>query len=148
MDFNDAYIERIDKMTEETLAKENAEFFQQPIAYFKKHKNEFLYVESNKFELIKVDAVSIEVDDVFGTYDVMLGLKLPKKMGSTIKSELKSQLENENSTFDLLFNGEDGLWDLNFSLNDIAGFKEEMTIGEAYSLIYGFLSSIVKAVAK
>lgn len=145
--FNDAYMERIDKTTEEVLAKETADFLHQPIDYFNKHKNEFLYVESKWFEIIRVEAISFEVDDVFGTYDVMLGLRLPKKMANTIKSTLKEKLKNENSTFDLLFSNEDGLWDLNFSLNDVPGFREDLQVWEAFCLIYTFLFELVEAVA-
>lgn len=145
--FANAYMERIDKTTEEVLAKETADFLHQPIDYFNKHKNEFLYVESKWFEIIRVEAISFEVDDVFGTYDVMLGLRLPKKMANTIKSTLKEKLKNENSTFDLLFSNEDGLWDLNFSLNDVPGFREDLQVWEAFCLIYTFLFKLVEAVA-
>ena len=148
LSFDDTYIERIDKETEEVLAKETTEFLKEPIDYFKKHKNEFLFVESKYYEKVRTDAVSFEVDDAFGTYDVMLGLRFPKKYASKIKEQLEKQLETEEAPFDLIFNGEDGLWDLNFTLNYISGFREDMTIGEAYSLIYSFLYELVEAVAE
>src|SRR3954452_8936082 len=77
--FADAYIERCDKETENMLKNESSSFLTQPLDYLKMHKNEFIYLESNWFDLIGVEAVSLEADDVFGTYDVMLGLKLQKK---------------------------------------------------------------------
>ena len=77
--FKDVYIERCDKETEELLAEESSSFLEQPIEYFKNHKNEFMYLESEWFDLIGVDAISFEADSVFGTYDVMMGLKLQKK---------------------------------------------------------------------
>jgi hypothetical protein len=137
--FEDAYLERCDKETENMLAQESSVFLNQPIDYLKKHKNEFVYIESIWFELISVEAVSIEADDVFGTYDVMLGLKLQKKHDKTIKEYLNNHLQSDEAKFDLLFSGEDGLWNLNFALNYIEGFNEEMTIGEAFQLIYRFL---------
>ena len=143
---DDAYIERIDKETEEVLAKEPTEFLKQPIEYFKIHKNEFLFVESKSFDKVKTEAVSFEVDDAFGTYDVMLGLKLQKKYASKLKEQLKKQLDTEDASFDLIFNGEDGLWDLNFTFNYVSGFREDMTIKEAYGLIFSFLHDLVKAV--
>lgn len=149
LSFDDAYIERIDKETEEVLAKETKEFLKQPIEYFKKHKNEFLFVESEEFNKVRSDAVSFEVDDAFGTYDVMLGLKLQKKYGAAIKEQLRKQLElneMEDAPFDLMFNGDDGLWDFNFTLNQVPGFSEEMTVGDAYALIFSFLLGLVEAV--
>src|SRR5690625_1944170 len=58
--FLDAYIERGDKQTEETLAVESFAFLEQPMDYLQKHKNEFLYIESNWLEIIGVDAISLE----------------------------------------------------------------------------------------
>jgi hypothetical protein len=143
--FVDAYIERSDKESEEVIQVEDESFLKQPVGYLKKQMNEFIYVESNWFELIGVDAVSLEVDDVFGTYDVMLGLKLQKKWESVIKAELNESLQDE-AKFDLMFSSDDGLWNLNFDLDSVVGFKEEMTIGEAFHLIYQFLFKLVAAV--
>src|SRR4051812_5956722 len=137
--FADAYIERCDKESENMLKNESSSFLKEKLDYLKKHKNEFIYVESNWFELIGVEAVSLEVDDVFGTYDVMLGLKLQKKFEKTLKETLKSQLVGDEAKFGLIFSLEDGLWNLNFDLNYVEGFNEEITIGEAFQLIYRFL---------
>jgi hypothetical protein len=137
--FEDAYVERCNKETENMIANESSLFLKQPIDYLKKHKNEFIYIESIWFEIIGVEAVSLEVDDVFGTYDVMLGLKLQKKYEKTIKEYLNKNLQSDDAKFDLMFSSDDGLWNLNFALNYVEGFKEEMSIGEAYQLIYCFL---------
>jgi hypothetical protein len=144
--FADAYIERSDKETEESLGVEGAHFLQQPLTYLKTHLNEFIYVESKWFDLIGVDAISLEVDDVFRTFDVMLGLKLQKKYERAIKSFLHDQLNGNESRFDLIFQANEGIWDLNFELSGLAGFHEELTIGEAYILIYTFLFNLVEAV--
>ena len=145
-DFSDAYIERLDKETEEVLAKEVAAFLDQPITYFKNHQNEFMYLESNLFEQIQVDAISFEVDDVFGTYGLLLGLKVQKKHQPTIKEFFEANLLGEDAKVSLMFNGDDGLWDLNFSLNNLDGFQEDLSIGEAYRLVYEFLSRLVETV--
>ncbi|WP_423406971.1 branched-chain amino acid aminotransferase [Heyndrickxia sp. MSNUG] len=142
--FNGAYLERGDKETEEFLGEESADFFKQPISYFKKHKNEFLYAESEWWEIVGVDAVSFEADDVFGTYDVMLGLKLQKKYDPVIKSYLKENLLGNEEGFDLMFDSNEGIWSLNFALNGVEGYQEEMTISEAYNLIYSFLFSLAE----
>lgn len=143
--FGDAYIERCDKESENLLANETATFLNQPITYLKKHQNEFIYVESNWFELIGVEAVSLEVDDVFGTYDVMLGLRLQKKYGEAVKEQLKSVLAGDSGNFELMFSSEDGLWNLNFDLNFVDGFNEGMSLNEAFQLIYRFLFKLVEA---
>lgn len=140
--FNNAYIERSDKETEEMIAVESADFLKEPLEYLKKHKNEFIYIESEWFELSGADAVSLEADDVFGNYDVMLGLKLQKKFEKVIRLYLNDHLNGNEKRFDLLFNQDDGLWNLNFALDDLPGFKEDSTIGEAYSLIYRFLFTL------
>ncbi len=143
--FGDVYIERCDKETEELLAEESSIFMQQPIDYFKNHRNEFIYVESEWFDLIGVDAISFEADSVFGTYDVMLGLKLQKKYGPSLKSFLTEQLSSDDTTFDLIFNGNDGLWDVNFALNDLCDFNAIKTIEEAFVSIYRFLFQLAEA---
>ncbi|WP_342430920.1 branched-chain amino acid aminotransferase [Neobacillus sp. FSL H8-0543] len=144
--FADAYIERCSKETETMIANETAAFLTQPLVYLKEHKNEFIYLESNSLEQIRVDAVSLEADDVFGTYDVMLGLKLQKKFEKVLKEKLDSSLLGDGAKFDLIFSQDDGLWNLNFALDYVSGFQENMSLGEAFQLIYQFLSQLVEAV--
>jgi hypothetical protein len=142
--FEDAYIERGDKETENFLGEESSDFLNQPIRYFKEHKNEFMYLETKWFDIVGVDAVSFEMDDVFGTYDVMLGLKLQKKYGNAMNSYLESALRAEAAKFDLMFDANEGIWNMNFALNGIEGFSEDLTISEAYSLIYSFLFKLAE----
>lgn len=143
--FNDAYIERSNKETEELLAEESAEFLNQPINYLNTHKNEFIYIEASRFDIVSTDSLCLEVDDVFGTYEAMLGLKLQKKHEKTIKSFLTNELAGE-AKFSLLFSQADGLWEFNFALNGVNGFHEEMTISEACKLVYLFLIKLIWAV--
>ncbi len=144
--FADAYIERGDKETEEFLGEEPASFLKKPISYFKERKNEFLYMESEWFDLVGVDAVSFENDDVFGTYDVMLGLKLQKKHATAIKEYLDENIHGEGAGYDLMFDGNEGLWSLNFPLNGLGGYQEDLTIGEAYRMIYGVLFRLAESI--
>ncbi|MEC2057316.1 branched-chain amino acid aminotransferase [Peribacillus psychrosaccharolyticus] len=143
--FSDAYIERSDKESEELLAEESNDFLKQPLDYLKTHKNEFIYLESKWFELINVETISLEVDDVFGTYDVMLGLKLQKKFGPVIKTYVNSALNGESVKYNLLFSGDEGVWNFNFPLNHVEGFHEDLSIGEAFQLIYSFLFTLAEA---
>ncbi|MBS4194303.1 branched-chain amino acid aminotransferase [Lederbergia citri] len=144
--FQEAYIERCDKETEETLSKESFAFLAHPMDYLQKHKNEFLYLESSWLELIGVDAISLEVNDVFGTYDVMVGLKLQKRFETSIKENLSKDLHGDDARFELMFNQNDGLWDLNFALNYVNGFQEEMLLEEVFRLIYRFLFKLVERI--
>ena len=63
---HDAYIERSDKESEDLIAVETATFLAQPIEYLKKNIQEFVYMESDWFELIGVNSICLEVDDLFG----------------------------------------------------------------------------------
>jgi hypothetical protein len=144
--FTDAYIERCSKETETMITNESNSFLNQPLTYLKEHKNEFIYVESILFEKIGVEGVSLEVDDVFGTYDVMLGLKLQKKFEKMLKEQLNSSLHGDEAKFDLMFSHDDGLWNLNFALNYAEGFKETMSMNEAFQVIHQFLSQLVESI--
>lgn len=144
--FLDAYIERCDKETEEMLAEESFVFLEQPIDYLQKHKNEFLYLESDWLELIGVDAISLELSDVFGTYDVLVGLQLQKKFEISLKENLSKELSGDEARFELMFNQKDGMWDLNFALNYVQGFHEEMSLEEAFRLIYRFIFKLVEEI--
>lgn len=144
--FVDAYIERSNKESEELIAVEKASFLAQPIDYLKKNKDEFLYFESEWFELIGVEALSIEVDDVFGTYNAMFGLKFQKKMGDVLKTYLKKELQEDIGSFSLMFNPGDGLWDVNFALNNVKGFRKDLSLEDAFHLIYHFLFILVQTV--
>ncbi|WP_066288070.1 branched-chain amino acid aminotransferase [Bacillus sp. FJAT-29937] len=143
--FSDAYIERSNKETEELLAEESEEFLHTPIHYLEKHKQEFIYIETSRLNIVSTDSLCLEVDDVFGTYEVMLGLKLQKKHEKAIKSFLMNELKGDPK-FSLLFSQADGLWDFNFALNGVEGFTEEMTIGEASKLVYLFLFKLLETV--
>lgn len=144
--FNEAYIERCSKETETMIANESSSFLTKPITFLKEHKSEFLYVESALFKEIGVEGVSIEVDDVFGTYDVMLGLKLQKKFEKVLKEHLNNSLQGEEAKFDLVFSHDDGLWDLNFALDYVEGYRENLSIHESLQLIHQFLSTLVHTI--
>ncbi|MBO1912972.1 hypothetical protein J4G37_50225, partial [Microvirga sp. 3-52] len=76
--FSDAYLERCEKETVALIIVETPRFLEEKIDHLKTHIKEFLYVESKSFDLVGVDAVSLEVDDVFETYTAMFGLKMKK----------------------------------------------------------------------
>lgn len=143
--FYDVYIERGDKETEDFLGEENAEFLQKSIDYFQTHKNEFMYMESKSFNLVGVDGVSFEIDDVFGTYNVLFGLKTQKKFAEDIHTFFKKELNGE-AKYEMMHDGNEGIWNINFSLNDVPGFNEGLTLAEAYQLIYQLLFKLAEEV--
>lgn len=144
--FLNAYIERGDKETEEFLGEETSSFLENPITYFKDHMNEFMYMESEWFGKIDIESVSFEVDDLFKTYDVLIGLKKQKKHEAKIKSYFAEKMHGEDARFSPMFNQKDGIWEINFTFNHIDGFYEEMSIGEAYQLIYQILFGLIETV--
>ena len=141
--FSDAYLERCEKETVALIIVETPKFLDGNINHLKTHIEEFLYVESKSFDLVGIDAVSLEIDDVFRTYTAMFGLKMKKKYESAIKKYLDDNLTGEEGKYSVAFSGSDGLFDMNFALNYATGFNEEMTFLEAYNLIYSFVFSMV-----
>lgn len=144
--FTDAYIERSNKESEELISEENSAFLSQSIEYLKNNKEEFLYFESKWFGLIGVEALSLEMDDVFGTYNAMFGLKFQKKMGEALKTYLTKELQEGIGSFSLMFNQGDGLWDVNFALDNLNGFREDLSLEETFNLIYHFLFILVETI--
>lgn len=145
-DFHFSVIERCVKETENLIREEDQHFLNDTISYLKNHMNEFVYVESNAFEVIRVDAVVLEFDDVFKTYTSLFGLKLQKKFGDAIKAYLDTHLHGYGAKYSLLFSGEDGLWDMNFALDYVDGFSENLSFIEVYQLMYNFIFKLVEAI--
>jgi len=141
--FSDAYLERCEKDTVALIIVETPKFLDGKINHLKTHIEEFLYVESKSFDLVGIDAVSLEIDDVFKTFTAMFGLKMKKKYESRIKDYLDAHLNGDEGKYSVAFSGNDGLFDMNFALNYATGFNEDMTFLEAYNLIYSFVFSMV-----
>ncbi|MFS0781753.1 branched-chain amino acid aminotransferase [Bacillus sp. 1P06AnD] len=144
--FSSIYLELCDKETENFISEQSEDFLSEPIAYFKRHQNEFLYIESAWFDCIGIEGISFEQDDVFKTYNVMTGLKVPKKYQQAIKDFLEDSLAGGQPLYSLMFSQNDGLWELNFTLDYVSGFDHGMTIQEALELIYQLVFSLGKAI--
>ncbi|MCG7335915.1 hypothetical protein MHZ95_11545 [Sporosarcina sp. ACRSM] len=138
-------IERCDKETEDVIQAEEPSFLDSSISYLKRHPNEFIYVESGAFDAIRVDAIAMEFDEVFETNVALFGLKLQKKFGAAIQSYMDDHLHGKVAKFSILFSGEDGLWDVNFALDAMEGFTEELSFKQVYDLIYRFVFKLVEA---
>jgi hypothetical protein len=145
-DFHFRIIERCNKETEDVICTEDSAFLAESISYFKKQQNEFVYVESESLELVRIDAIALEFDDVFETYTVLFGLKLQKKFGSAIKAYLDAHLHGDAAKYSVMFSGEDGLWDVNFALDFAEGFSEDLSLEKVYALIYRFVFKLIEAI--
>ncbi|WP_186671729.1 branched-chain amino acid aminotransferase [Sporosarcina sp. BP05] len=144
--FQFSAIERCVKETENLIREEDQNFLNDSISYLKNHMNEFVYVESNAFEVIRVDAVVLELDDVFETYTALFGLKLQKKFGNDMKAYLDTHLRGDGAKYSVMFSIEDGLWDINFALDYIEGFSEDLSFVEVYQLMYNFIFKLIETV--
>lgn len=144
--FQQAYIEVCDKETEESIERENFAFLKEQLGYLKEHQDRFIYIESDWFELVGADSVSLEVDDLFGRYNVMLGLKVQKKHEKALRNFLEQQLHGSESKFGMLFSQQDGLWDINFTLDYVTGFNDDQSLDEAFRLIYHFLFMLAETI--
>ncbi|WP_262177643.1 branched-chain amino acid aminotransferase [Saccharococcus sp. Marseille-Q5394] len=137
-------IERCLKETEDVLKEEQDSFMQEPVSYFSKNAEEFLYVESDAFETIGIDGIAIEMDDVFRTFTVLFGLKVQKKWGAFLKDYLDENLGLK--TYSAMFSDKDGLWDVNIPLDQLDGFQKDMAIKDAIDLAYQFLFKLLEGI--
>lgn len=144
--FQNAYVERCEKETIALIVVETPKFLDENIDHLKSRQREFLYVESNAFDLLGIDALSMEIDDVFGTYTALFGLKMSKQNETAIKNYLDHHLSGETGRFSVAYSGQDNLWNMNFSINYIDGFNEDMTLLEAYELVYSFIFKMVETI--
>ncbi|MGM0844879.1 MAG: hypothetical protein ACQEUT_07875 [Bacillota bacterium] len=142
--FNDSLIERVNKETEELVkTEETPQFLETPVNFVKQNLHEFLFIDSKWFEIIRIDGLTLEIDDVFGHYSVLTGLKLQKKTANDLKAALAAKLHGEDKV-QLMWNDSDGLFDLNLSIDKLDGFNENESLGKNLQLIYHFFFSVLK----
>ncbi|TYS13786.1 branched-chain amino acid aminotransferase [Rossellomorea vietnamensis] len=142
--FHDSLIERVNKETEELIhTEETPQFLDTPVNFVKRNIHEFLFIDSKWFEIIRIDGLTLEVDDVFGHYSALTGLKLQKKMANDLKAALSEKLHGEDKV-QLMWNDKDGLFDLNLSIDKLDGFNENEPLGKNLQLIYHFLFTVLK----
>jgi hypothetical protein len=143
LDLKLAHFEVCNKETEAVISTNENSILEKPITYLKDNNSAFIYLDSKDFEKIGVDSVSLELDDLFETYNVMLGIKLQKKYSAKIKEFLNRELGGVEPKFSLLFNQEDGLWDLNYPINHQVGYSEDLLIKEAFILTYQLIEKLL-----
>lgn len=142
--FQHVYIEICHKETEETVAVEEHSFLTTPLTYLKANKDWFIFIDWRELSELGVpDGLSIEMDDVFLTYEALFGLKMAKKEEKNIRSFFDERLEGEGIKYSLLFDQTDGVWNVNFTLNRLVGFNEEMTLKETLTVIHSLLVNLI-----
>ena len=146
MTFTLSALERCNKETEETLAVETTEFLQQNISYLKAHQEEFLYAESSAFADVKMDAVVLEFDEMFKVYTALFGLRLQKKMNEQLKSYLRDNLKGMLGSSSAMFDGNEGIWEVNIALDAIEGFTGEETFEQSYELLIDFVKNMLAVI--
>ena len=140
-EWNFQVVERCLKETEEMVQAESEGFLDKPISIMHNPIEEFLYIYSDDFQLVKVDGIAIEVDDVFKVYTALFGLQLQKKWLDKIQSFIDNKLAEGPSS--VLFDS-DGTFSVNISLNGLDGFDEKLAIREVVALIYNFLFELLE----
>lgn len=147
--FSDLYLELANKETDELIVDEvEASFLNDQIHYLETNLDQYIYVESSAFQMISTESFILEVDSVFKSYELLLGLQLQKKFEKDIRSFIEDALEGDNIRYSLMFNGQEGLWEVNLPLENVKGFNKEMTVSEAIKLAYLFLFDLNKSLDK
>ena len=139
-------LERCHKETEQTLAVEETAFLQQPITYFKKELEQFLYVGASEFEAVKMDAVVIEFDEMFKVHTALFGLSIQKKYSQALKVYLRDYLKGMLGSSSAMFNGDEGLWEVNIAFEAMEGFTGEETIEQAIEKLIAFVTKMLAEV--
>lgn len=137
-------IERCDKETEELLAEETAAFLTMPIHYLKEHPNEFMFVTAGRLDVVRVDTFALEFDEAFGVYSALFGLRLQKKQSEFLHTYLKAHLNHETLTYNAAFSGEDGLWEVNLTLDALDEFNEQQSFDEVLTRLYCFVFGLLE----
>ncbi|TRZ38230.1 hypothetical protein CEQ21_22785 [Niallia circulans] len=138
----DFYMELANKESDETVKEGlSASFLEEKISLLKTNLDEYLYVETDLFDMIQVDGLTLEVDSVFRKYDGLFGFRAPKKQEQVIRSYFANTLGSE-TPYSLMFNNQDGLWDVNLPIEYIEGFTEELSVAATLELFYSFMFAL------
>ena len=139
-------VERCHKETEEIVAVEQAAFLQQPITFLKKEIEQFLYVGAAEFEAVKMDAVVIEFDEMFKVHTALFGLSIQKKYSQALKVYLRDHLKGMLGSSSAMFNGDEGLWEVNIAFEAMDSFTGEETIEQALEQLIAFVKAMLEEV--
>ena len=139
-------LERLSKETEELIAEEGQDFLATKVSYLKENQEQFVYAEMTELDHIRTDAFALEFDDVFKTYTAMFAVALQKKYKQDIQAHLLATIDVEEFKSSVAFAEKEGVWEMNLALDGMNGFKEEMTFGEVYELLYNFVFTLLERI--
>ena len=137
--------ERCNKETEDSIAAVDQQFLAQPISHLKEHQEEFVYIEAERFGIVRIDAISLELDEMFKNYTAMFGFAMQKKYGDAIKAYLDEKLKDVSFPYSASFSGQDGLWEINMNIAGLPGFNEEQSFEKVIDAIYEFIFKLLEA---
>ncbi|WP_083998275.1 hypothetical protein [Caryophanon tenue] len=138
-------VERLNKETEELIAVAEPSFLQEKLSYVAEHQQEYIYVESPQFEALKMDAVVLEFDEAFEVPMALFGLRYQKKVSANLKQFLKDNLE-KGLVSGAMFSGNEGIWEINISLNAMKNYDEAQTIEQTLEKLVAFVAEMVQAI--
>ncbi|WP_332649060.1 hypothetical protein [Lysinibacillus sp. 54212] len=133
------------KESEELISVGDVSLLNTSVQYVEEHPEQFLYIEASPFNEIKIDALVLEFDEAFKKPMALFGLKLQKKFGPAIQAYLKQEL-TEDAIFGAMFSGEDGLWEINLTLDGIKDYEPSQTIQQSIEAVYNFVDGLMKEV--
>ena len=82
---------------------------------------------------------------MFKVYTALFGLRLQKKVNQQLKAYLRDNLKGMLGSSSAMFEGNEGIWEVNIALNAIEGFTGEETIEQAYELLINFVKTMLGA---
>lgn len=139
-------LERCNKETEELIAEEGTEFLATKISYIKENQAEFVYAEIAELDHIRTDAFALEFDEAFEVYTAMFAVALQRKYRADIQAHLLATLDLEQAKSSVAFEGVEGVWEMNIALDSMTGFRDDMTFGEVYDLLYTFVFTLLERI--
>ena len=95
---------------------------------------------------MKIDAVVLEFDEMFKVYTALFGLRLQKKMNEQLKSYLRDNLKGMLGSSSAMFDGKEGIWEVNIALDAIEGFTGEETFEQSYELLIDFVKNMLAVI--
>lgn len=139
-------LDRCNKETEEIIASADESFLKEPLNYVAQNQIEYIYAESKEFTDRKMDAVVIEFDDMFKIHTALFGLALQKKYSNPIKTYLRANLTPMLGSSSAMFNGQEGIWEINIAFDAMKDYTGNETLGEAYDKLLKLVDAMLKEI--
>lgn len=133
-------IEFCNKETDEVVEQATKEVLSEPLSLLKERMDDFLYVESPRFDALRMDCATIECDDVFETSTVLFGLRVPLAEKDRLDAYCDKTLKDVTPRYGFLYSDEERLFDVNVTCEALPHVKEGATIGETLEAFIDWLT--------